>query len=108
MSKGNKEPWEQLKKARDKEQKEELEKWNADVLKLIQDAAGQELEDDDVDPDDDESDCEACKMERRHGCTIETRLHTCGQEDQDELPEDEEVAEAMDEGASAPENMEEG
>ena len=108
MSKGNKEPWEQLKKARDIEQKEELKKWQADVLKLIQDAAGQELEDDDVDPDDDESDCEACKMERRHGCTIETRLHTCGQEDQDELPEDEEVAEAMDEGASAPENMEEG
>ena len=108
MSKGNKEPWEQLKKARDKEQKEELEKWNADVLKLIQDAAGQELEDDDVDSVDDESDCKACKIERRYGCTIETHLHTCGGEDQDNLPEDEESAEAMDGDDSAPENMEEG
>ena len=99
MSKGDKKTWEQLKIVRDKAQQEELEKWNADVRKLIQDAAGQELEDDDVDPDDDESDCKACKMERRHGCTIETRLHTCGREDQDELPEDEEFAEAMDEDA---------
>ena len=107
MSKGNKEPWEQLKKARDKEQKEELEKWNADVLKLIQDAAGQELEDDDVDSVDDESDCKACEFERLYGCTIDT-CHTCGGEDQDNLREDEESAEAMDGDDSAPENMEEG
>ena len=102
------EPWEQVKKVRDKEQKEKLKKWNADVLKLIQDTAGQELEDDDVDSVDDESDCKACKIERRYGCTIETHLHTCGGEDQDNLPEDEESAEAMDEDDSTPENMEEG